>query len=117
LNTDEKYNTELDITVEDIMSEIYVTAFENPDSWFGACNLGNNTEDSFAQMWANRFKGRTWAFNGKSDYSQIITKSDKKELKARKKYGFSTIGSANYPIPDVDDNNATFHEFYNRRGA
>ena len=113
---DLNYNKNLNINSDDIKNSIYKTAFDNPDSWFGCCNLGNNTKDSFAQNWVNKFKGRTWAFNGKSDYAKIVGRFDVKEKNARKQrgyanivFGFSCIGSANYPVADKG---AKFHEFY-----
>ncbi len=104
-------NKELNIYASDIKDKIYATAFDNPYCWFGSCNLGNNTTDSFAQTWVNKFGGITYAFNGKSYYGYMNSGETKEQRSIRKIWGFRFDGSNNYPVPGDD---ATAHEFYRK---
>lgn len=114
---DDSYNTGLNFYTNDI-SQLNSDAFDNPISWFGSCNTGTGGSKSFAQTWANKVGGETYAFEGKStyeytmfprEYGGIFNKAarflgaspwnDYKNLVEglRSDYGFSKIGSINYP--------------------
>ena len=90
----------ISISVDDINNKLWATAFDNPNSWFGSCNLGTAGDRSFAQAWANKFGGTVWAFVGKSDYQNINQPAllHPAIWASRQKNGFSYYGSANYPV-------------------
>lgn len=113
------YNKELNFNVSDINS-ISHSAFNNPASWFGSCNLGTGGKNSFGQAWVNRVGGTTWAFEGKTDYTYIVYPKGYvgwqpwwwgtrySILKARKEYGFIMTGSYRYPIAGKDAKEVKF---------
>ena len=70
-NYNTSYNTDLNIYTSDI-ARIDCNAFDNPNSWFGSCNTGTGGSNSFAQAWANRVGGKTWAFEGQTTYNYIM---------------------------------------------
>lgn len=73
-------------------------AFDNPNSAFYSCNTGTDKYgwgSSFAQMWANKAGGRTWAARGKTDYLEIMNYIFSNKW-SRNEF-FSVKGSDNYP--------------------
>lgn len=105
---DKTNNTKLDFNISDI-TELHESAFDNPDSWFGSCNLGTGGDASFGQAWVNRVGGTAWAFKGKTNYEYIVKPKgynkflpwfwdDRSKInKGRKDYGFILTGSFLYP--------------------
>ena len=77
---------------------LFDEAFSNANSVFYSCNTGTNGADSFAQAWANKSKGKTWAFVGKSDYTHIFDGQTLEIKMARFLGGFYWGGSWNLPI-------------------
>ena len=87
----------ISISVDDINNRLWASAFDNPNTWFGSCNLGTAGDRSFAQAWANKFGGTTWAFAGKSNYAHI-NKNNNLDSKWQHKMGnFYFGGSVSYP--------------------
>lgn len=68
-------------------------AFDNPNSAFYSCNTGRDISgewgSNFAQRWVNISGGTTWAFIGKTDYSQINSGESLGNKFSRKIHGFS----------------------------
>lgn len=113
------YNKSLNFNSSDI-SQINGSAFDNPASWFGSCNLGTGGADSFGQAWVNQVGGTTWAFEGKTTYEYIMYPQGYSKFKpwhwatrstiinARKNYGFSISGSYRYPGAGTDAREVMF---------
>ena len=92
------------------LGSLWKTAFDNPNSYFGSCNLATNGNKSFAKAWVDKFGGTAWAFYGKSTYKDIDKGLHPAISLSRKQHGFSYYGSANYPIAASDViNNITSH--------
>ena len=64
---------------------------------FYSCNTGTG-ENSFAQLWENIAGGKTWAFEGKTNYAKMYIGESNLMKLSRVKNGFSYLGAWNYPI-------------------
>ena len=120
-NYDDKgYDKNLDFCTSAI-NRISSNAFENPLSWFYSCNTGTTYRNTnFAQTWASRVGGTTWAYKGQTTYEYMMYPRDyprgitlKNIVKKaglgnwakfditvhlwRVKYGFAPGGSLQYP--------------------
>ena len=97
------YNDEFTLTMDDLTTDKIKTfdAFDNPNSAFYSCNTGTDISDewgsNFAQRWVNLAGGTTWAFIGKTNYSEMNKGESWSNKVLRAVYGFSTMGSKNYP--------------------
>ena len=78
-------------------------AFDNPNSCFYSCNTATIDENgiSFAQTWVNVTGGTTWAVVEKTDYAGINNLDNWQSIikPERKKTGYRSNGSDDYPIP------------------
>ena len=92
------YNEDLNLYLSDITTDKIKTydAFENPNSMFYSCNTGTGV-NSFAQHWVNITGGKTWAYQGKTEYSYINNNQVWTIIVSRQLHGFSYYGSQNYP--------------------
>jgi hypothetical protein len=105
----------LRLTMNDI-DKIDSDSFSNPNSWFGSCNTGTNTDNgiSFAQAWVNKVGGSAWATVGKTNYGNIANLETGGKINAlnvklkRLIRGFMSNGSFNYP---VEGTNAYWKKF------
>jgi hypothetical protein len=81
------------------ISTLNSAAFSNTVSFLASCNPGTSYGTSFAQAWANKTGGTTYAFVGKSDYTYINSGSNNLLSKWQHFWGsFYNGGSYNYPI-------------------
>ena len=90
----------LKISVDTIKKQLWATAFENPNAWFGACNLGN-IDGNFLEIWNQKFGGKTWGYAGKTTYEHIWKNQTMKIKWSRLIHGFSYYGSGSYPEAGV----------------
>ena len=97
-NYSDTYNKKLNINKNDITSgKVHSRAFNNANSMFYSCNTGTG-ENSFAQLWENIAGGKTWAFEGKTNYAKMYIGESNLMKLSRVKNGFSYLGAWNYPI-------------------
>ena len=91
-------SNEFELTKSDI-SRIRDYAFSGENrSIFYSCNTGTTGESSFAQAWADRTGGTTWAFYGKSDYEHINDNQPFADRITRFLGDFRWRGSRNLPV-------------------
>ena len=77
---------------------IFDEAFNNANSAFYSCNTGTMGNSSFAQIWTNKTRGKTWAFVGTSDYEHIFDGQTLEIIIARFLGDFYWGGSWNLPV-------------------